>query len=89
MLLNSHFQPMKGFFTMPLQENEFSRLVHLNPTAVRCDCKKSPLVPLFPLIHCPKCHETYTARTDHYPRRCGPCGFNLSRWRRLNSIPER
>ena len=74
---------------MTLQENEFAQLVHLNPRGVRCQCRKSPLVPNFPDIHCPSCHETYTARTDHYPARCGPCGFNLRRWRRLNGISDK
>ena len=89
MLTNNSFRLTKRTLTMPLQENEFSRLVHLNPTNVRCDCKTSPLVPQFPLVHCPKCHATYTARKNSYPMRCGPCGFNLFRWRGLNGIPER
>ena len=74
---------------MPLLENEFAAKVHLSPRSVRCACKLSPLVPSFPVIHCPFCHVTYTARTDHYPVRCGPCGFNLRRWRLLNGISDK
>ena len=73
---------------MPLEENEFEKLVHLTPRNVRCSCKTSPLIPPVPLIHCPKCHVTYTARLNHYPARCGPCGFNLRRFRLLNGISD-
>ena len=74
---------------MPLVENEFCQMVHLNTRNVRCSCKTSPLVPPFPLIHGPHCHVTYTARTDQYPARCGPCGFDLRRFRRLNGLPDK
>ena len=71
-----------------LTENEFAQKVHLSPRTVRCDCKRAPLIPQFPLIHCPACHETWTARTDHYPARCNTCGFSLRRWRRLNGVSD-
>jgi DNA-directed RNA polymerase subunit RPC12/RpoP len=46
------------------------------------------LLPDPPLVHCPKCHHTYTARTLHYPVECARCGFRLINWRRRNGIPE-
>jgi hypothetical protein len=75
---------------MDYVHNEYSLLVHVNPRAHYCVCKTAPLIPNFPLIHCPACHRTWTARTNHYPARCNnaACHFNLRRWRSLNGIPD-
>lgn len=62
--------------------------VTLDPTRARCSCRKSVVLPGMPVIHCPKCHDSYTARRLTYPVFCAKCGFNLKNWRLRNGIPE-
>ena len=73
---------------MPTTPFEADEKVTLDPAHTRCTCKRSVLLPAPPLVHCPKCHRTYTARTLHYPVECARCGFRLFNWRRRNGIPE-
>lgn len=59
-----------------------------DPRETKCDCGLSMVLPKHPLVHCPKCHDSYMSRSLKRPAFCAHCNFNLRTWRLRNNIPD-
>jgi len=59
-----------------------------DPRSQQCDCGTSVVLPKHPIVHCPKCHATYRARSLQRPAYCAHCNYHLRLWRQRNAIPD-